>query len=156
MCRRTRQILAYAIGDRSQQTCRILWKRIPASYKSCQSFSDLWEAYQLIFPSDTHQCVGKGERQINHIERWYNRLRQSNVRFVRKTLSFSKSDTMHEMLLACSLSNITYHLLVNHYPILDDIEVLFPNVQIGFLNSSPNPQSYALTSGCGDRRAPTN
>ena len=97
MCRRTRQIIAYAIGDRSQQTCRILWERIPASYKSCQSFSDLWEAYQLIFPPDTHQCLGKGQRQTNHMERWYNRLRQSNARFVRKTLSFSKSDTMHEI-----------------------------------------------------------
>jgi IS1 family transposase len=97
MCRRTRQIIAYAIGDRSQKTCQLLWERIPSSYKSCQSFSDLWEAYQLVFPPDTHQCVGKGERQTNHMERWYNRLRQSNARFVRKTLSFSKSDTMHEI-----------------------------------------------------------
>jgi IS1 family transposase len=32
------------------------------------------------------------------MERWYNRLRQSNARFVRKTLSFSKSDTMHEIM----------------------------------------------------------
>ena len=97
LCRRTRQIIAYAIGDRSQNTCRILWERIPEAYRGCQSFSDLWEAYQLVFPPDTHQCVGKGERQTNHIERWYNRLRQSNARFVRKTLSFSKSETMHEI-----------------------------------------------------------
>jgi IS1 family transposase len=98
MCRRTRQIIAYAIGDRSQKTCQLLWERIPASYQGCQSFSDLWEAYQLVFPPDTHQCIGKGERQTNHMERWYNRLRQSNARFVRKTLSFSKSDTMHEII----------------------------------------------------------
>jgi IS1 transposase len=31
MCRRTRQIIAYAIGDRSQKTCLLLWERIPAS-----------------------------------------------------------------------------------------------------------------------------
>ena len=98
LCRRTRQIIAYAIGDRSQNTCRILWERIPEAYRGCQSFSDLWEAYQLVFPPDTHQCVGKGERQTNHMERWYNRLRQSNARFVRKTLSFSKSDLMHEII----------------------------------------------------------
>jgi len=97
MCRRTRQIIAYAIGDRSQKTCQLLWERIPTRYKGCQSFSDLWEAYQIVFPADTHRCVGKGERQTNHMERWYNRLRQSNARFVRKTLSFSKSDTMHEI-----------------------------------------------------------
>ena len=98
MCRRTRQIIAYAIGDRSHKTCQLLWERIPVSYKGCQSFSDLWDAYQLVFPPDTHQCIGKGERQTNHMERWYNRLRQSNARFVRKTLSFSKSDTMHEIM----------------------------------------------------------
>jgi len=91
MYRRTRQIPAYAIGDRSQKTCQLLWERIPASYKGCQSFSDLWEAYQLVFPPDPHQCVGKGEGQTNHMERWYNRLRQSNARFVRKTLSFSEN-----------------------------------------------------------------
>jgi len=99
MCRRTRQIIAYAIGDRSQKTGQLLWERIPVSYKGCQSFSDLWDAYQLVFPPDTHQCIGKGERQTNHMERWYNRLRQSNARFVRKTLSFSKSDIMHEIVV---------------------------------------------------------
>jgi len=65
---RTRQIIAYAIGDRSEKTCRLLWERIPASYQSCQSFSDLWEAYQLVFPAETHHCVGKAERQTNHID----------------------------------------------------------------------------------------
>ncbi len=98
MCRRTRQIIAYAIGDRSQKTCRLLWERIPEPYKGCQSFSDLWEAYQLVFPPDTHRCVGKSEGQTNHMERWYNKLRQSSARFVRRTLSFSKSDRMHEIL----------------------------------------------------------
>ena len=96
-CRRTRQIIAYAIGDRSQMTCQLLWNRIPASYKGCQSFSDLWHAYQLVFPPETHQCIGKGERQTYHMERWYNTLRQSCARFVRKTLSFSKSNIMHEI-----------------------------------------------------------
>jgi len=112
MCRRTRQIIAYVIGDRGQQTCQRLWERIPSSYKECQSFSDLWEAYQLVFPAETHHCVGKGERQTNHMERWYNRLRQSNARFVRKTLSFSKSDSMHEM--------VTRSFIVQHNLSLTD------------------------------------
>jgi IS1 family transposase len=59
--------------------------------------SDFWGAYQLVFPAEPHACVGKGSGQTNHMERWYNRLRQSNARFVRKTLSFSKSDAMHEV-----------------------------------------------------------
>jgi len=41
--------------------------------------------------------VGKSEGQTNHVERWNNgTLRQRLGRLVRKTLSFSKSDSMHE------------------------------------------------------------
>jgi insertion element IS1 protein InsB len=29
LCRKTRQVIAYAIGDRSEKTCRILWASIP-------------------------------------------------------------------------------------------------------------------------------
>ena len=29
LCRRTRQVVAYAVGDRSEVTCRRLWDRIP-------------------------------------------------------------------------------------------------------------------------------
>jgi len=97
MCRRTRQIAALVIGDRSEATCRKLWEQIPLAYKGCQSYSDFWEAYQLVFPEETHECVGKGSGQTNPMERWYNTLRQSCARFTRKTLSFSKSDTMHEI-----------------------------------------------------------
>jgi IS1 family transposase len=97
MCRRTRQIVAFVIGDRSEATCRKLWEQIPQAYKACPSYSDFWEAYQLVFPEETHECVGKGSGQTNHMERWYNTVRQSSARFVRKTLSFSKSDLMHEI-----------------------------------------------------------
>ncbi len=37
----------------------------------------------------------KASGQTNHMERWYCTLRRSCARFVRKTLSFSKSDAMH-------------------------------------------------------------
>ena len=97
MCRRTRQIVVFVIGDRSEKTCRKLWRQIPVPYQNCHSFSDFWDAYQKVFPEETHHSVGKDGGETNHMERWYNRLRQSNARFVRRTLSFSKSDTMHEI-----------------------------------------------------------
>lgn len=99
LCRRTRQIVAYVIGDRSEETCRQLWQRIPTAYKACHTFSDFWEAYQKVFPQDTHQSVGKESGQTAHVERWNNTLRQRLSRFVRKTLSFSKSDRFHEAAL---------------------------------------------------------
>jgi insertion element IS1 protein InsB len=34
LCRKTRQVIAYAIGDRSQKTCRILWEAIPEASAS--------------------------------------------------------------------------------------------------------------------------
>jgi len=43
--------------------------------------------------------VGKETGETAHVERWNNILRQRPARFVRKTLSFSKSDLMHEICL---------------------------------------------------------
>ncbi len=97
MCRRTRQIIAYVIGDHSDDTCKRLWKRVPSDYRRCHSYSDFWQAYQRILPSGTHQSVGKETGQTAHMERWYNTLRQHLARYVRKTLSFSKSDKFHHL-----------------------------------------------------------
>jgi insertion element IS1 protein InsB len=106
LCRRTRQIVAYFIGDRSEASCLHLWRCIPPAYTRCHSFSDFWEAYERVFATDRHHSVGKASGQTNHIERWFNTLRQRVARFVRKTLSFSKSDEFHAS---------TFRLFVHHY-----------------------------------------
>ena len=41
LSRRTRQVVAYAIGDRSQATCEKLWKAIPEAYRPAHCYSDL-------------------------------------------------------------------------------------------------------------------
>ena len=97
ICRRTRQIIAFVIGDRSAKTCRRLWNKIPEQYRTCISYSDFWEAYQKVLPKETHYAVGKESGQTNHMERWYCTLRQRQARYVRKTLSFSKLDAFHHM-----------------------------------------------------------
>ena len=56
--RRTRQIVAFVIGDRSAKTCRKLWKRIPKAYQQCRSFSDFWHAYQQVINTGKHSSVG--------------------------------------------------------------------------------------------------
>ncbi|MDQ4078614.1 MAG: IS1 family transposase [Chloroflexota bacterium] len=99
LCRRTRQIVAYYIGDRSEASCRALWQRIPATYKHCRTCSDFWDAYQKVLPATTHQSVTKASGQLAHVERWNNTLRQRLARFVRKSLSFSKSEVLHEAVL---------------------------------------------------------
>jgi IS1 family transposase len=99
LCRRTRQVVAYFIGDRSEASCRKLWERLPEEYKTCATFSDFWKAYQSVFTTGKHHSVGKESGETAHVERWNNTLRQRVGRLVRKTLSFSKSDTFHEAVL---------------------------------------------------------
>ncbi|MBP7689336.1 MAG: IS1 family transposase [Thermoflexales bacterium] len=98
-CRRTRQVVAFFSGDRSAASCRKLWARLPDAYRNCRTFSDFWNAYQNVFVTGNHRSVGKESGETHHVERWNNTLRQRLARFVRKTLSFSKSDFYHELVL---------------------------------------------------------
>ena len=59
LCRRTRQVVAYTLGDRSTQTCQQLYNNLPESYKHCKSYSDFWDTYQKVFPKATHQSWAK-------------------------------------------------------------------------------------------------
>jgi insertion element IS1 protein InsB len=99
LCRATRQVVAYFIGDRSRESCRKLWGRIPAAYGRGRCFTDFWEAYCSVIPAEQHTAAGKQSDFTARVERWNNTLRQRLARFVRKTLSFSKSETMHETCL---------------------------------------------------------
>jgi IS1 family transposase len=87
------------IGDRSERSCRKLWEKIPEAYRVGHCYTDFWEAYQKVIPDEQHTAVGKESGQTAHVERWNNMLRQRLARFVRKTLSFSKSEVMHEICL---------------------------------------------------------
>jgi len=100
VCRGTRQIVGYALGDRSEQTCRSLWEAIPPAFQKSYCYSDFWRAYAKVIPEDQHTACGKEAGETAHVERWNNTLRQRLARFVRQTLSFSKSETMHEACLA--------------------------------------------------------
>lgn len=115
LCRQTRQVVAYQIGDRSEATCHQLWQRIPAAFRGGHCFSDFWEAYQLVIPAEQHTAVGKEAGETAHVERWNNTLRQRLARFVRKTLSFSKSDVMHEVCLFLFLHRYNREVALSLY-----------------------------------------
>ncbi|MBS4028022.1 MAG: IS1 family transposase, partial [Ignavibacteriales bacterium] len=72
-----------------------LWERVPNDYQQCHTYSDFWEAYEKTLGTGKHSSVGKETGQTAHIERWNNTLRQRISRYVRRTLSFSKTDYMH-------------------------------------------------------------
>jgi IS1 family transposase/DNA-directed RNA polymerase subunit RPC12/RpoP len=111
LCRRTRQIVAFVIGDRSEKTCQRLWNAIPPAYRLCQSYSDFWSAYDEVFPDETHQSVDKHTGQVAHQERWYNTLRQWLGRYTRKTLAFSKTDYHHVLVTGWFI--VEYNLSIN-------------------------------------------
>lgn len=99
LCRRTRQVVAYWIGDRTETGALQLWRRLPGNYVWCTSWSDRWQPYAQVFDARRHRMVDKSEGQTNHVERWFNTLRQRLARFVRKTLAFSKRDDLHDGLV---------------------------------------------------------
>jgi insertion element IS1 protein InsB len=112
LCRSTRQVVAYFIGDRSEASCRRLWERVPETYRGGYFYSDFWKAYREVIPEERHEAVGKESGQTAHIERWNNTLRQRLSRLVRQSLSFSKSDRMHEICLRLFLHR--YNLSISH------------------------------------------
>ncbi len=59
LCRKTRQVVSYAIGDRSEKTCRMLGEAIPEIYRGGHCFTDFWAAYQAVIPEEQHTAVGK-------------------------------------------------------------------------------------------------
>lgn len=98
LCRRTRQIVAYALGPRSDATARLLWSRIPATYRQGNLYTDHLESYHNVFPPKQHHATCH-RGPTNHVERFNNTLRQRLGRLARKTLSFSKCPDMHETVI---------------------------------------------------------
>ena len=99
LCRKTRQVVARAVGDRSEKTCQELWDNIPEDYRKGHCFADFWKAYQAVIPEEQLTQVGKETGETAHVERWNCTLRQRLGRFVRETFSFSKIMPMHVICL---------------------------------------------------------
>lgn len=92
----TREILGCHIGDRSRASAQQLWQSLPGVYRQCAKvYTDHWEAYETVIPSQRHFAVDKDSGLTSYIERLNNTLRQRVSRLVRKTLSFSKKLENH-------------------------------------------------------------
>jgi insertion element IS1 protein InsB len=92
----TRQIIAFHVDDRSRESAKELWAKIPLVYREQATFhTDQYEAYTGVIPAERHKAMTKKARKTNHIERFNNTLRQRVARLVRETLSFSKKLAHH-------------------------------------------------------------
>jgi len=110
LCRRTRQIVAWAVGKRTKYRCTQVWDRLPEGYKGCRFFSDFLKIYRYVFPEKQLTQVGKQTGLTNRVERWNNTLRQRLGRFTRKTLSYSKENSMHEKCLKLFIWNYNMNI----------------------------------------------
>jgi insertion element IS1 protein InsB len=93
---KTRQVIAFHVGDRSRDSAKELWAKIPLGYREQAIFhTDQYDAYTGVIPAERHQAITKHARKTNHIERFNHTLRQRVSRLVRETLSFSKKLAYH-------------------------------------------------------------
>jgi insertion element IS1 protein InsB len=90
---KSRQIIAFYVGDRSQDSANRLWELIPEYYREKATFyTDDWQAYKTIIPEERHHVI---DGKTNHIERFNCTMIQRISRLVRQALSFSKKLSNH-------------------------------------------------------------
>ena len=94
-CRRTRQIVAWTLADRSLQSACDLRASLPKGYRGRATRSDYWGAYAAAFPAKTHRSCGKADGETCHVERGFGTLRARLSRLVRRAYSFSKHAENH-------------------------------------------------------------
>lgn len=65
MHRDSRQIIAFHVGDRSAESAKALWDKIPPQIKEFGLFhTDDWDSYKTIIPSDKHLFSKQKKTQI--------------------------------------------------------------------------------------------
>jgi IS1 family transposase len=84
--RLSRQVLAYFIGDRSRNSLRQLWQRIPPAYRRKLVYTDVYHVYAEVFRRWQHRPSAKGTGRTSVIEGLNNKWRSRVSGLVRKTV----------------------------------------------------------------------
>ena len=93
---KTRQIIAFHVGDRSGESGKALWAKMPLVYREQATFhTDQYDVYTGVIQAEQQRAITTQARNTTHIERFNNTLRQRVARLVRETLSFSKKLANH-------------------------------------------------------------
>jgi insertion element IS1 protein InsB len=100
----TGQVLAYVFGTREDETFLRL-KELLAPFGITHFYTDGWGAYRRHIDPDKH-TVGKQHTQ--KIERKHTTLRARIKRLVRKTICFSKSIQMHDLVIGLFINRFAY------------------------------------------------
>ena len=99
---RSGHVLAYVLGRRKDEVFLKL-KGLLEPFGITKYYTDYWGAYTRHLDAEEHQ---PGKRTMQQIERKHLTLRTRIKRLTRKTICFSKSIQMHDIVIG---------LFVNHY-----------------------------------------
>jgi insertion element IS1 protein InsB len=105
---RSGQVLAYVFGRRKDEVFLKL-KALLAPFGITRYHTDSWGAYTRHLDADEHQ---PGKRNTQKIERKHLTLRTRIKRLVRKTICFSKSIQMHDIVIGLFVNRYEFGLRV--------------------------------------------
>ena len=104
--RRTSQVLAYTFGRRQDEAFLQL-KKLLEPFGIGRYCTDGWGAYQRHLPEALHEV---GKRKTQKIERKHLRLRTRIKRLARKTICFSRSEVMHDLVIGLFINRYEFGL----------------------------------------------
>ena len=105
---RSGQVLAYVFGRRKDEVFLQL-KGLLEPFGITRYYTDYWGAYTRHLDADAHQ---PGKRNTQQIERKHLTLRTRIKRLMRKTICFSRSTQMHDIVIGLFVNRYEFGLLV--------------------------------------------
>lgn len=100
----TGRVLAYVFGRRKDEVFLEL-KALLEPFGITRYFTDGWGAYQRHLDPDQHEI---GKRHTQQLERKHLTLRTRIKRLVRKTICFSKSIEMHDIVIGLFINRFEF------------------------------------------------
>ncbi len=104
----TRKILAYAFGKRTDEVFLLL-KELFEPFGIAMHYTDNWGSYTKHIANENHK-VGKANTQ--RIERKNLTIRTRIKRLARRTICFSKSQSMHDIVIGLFINFSEFGLLL--------------------------------------------
>jgi len=105
---RTGEVVAYVFGRREDQALLKL-KALLAPFGITRFYTDGWGAYQRHLEPGQHEI---GKRNTQQLERKHLTLRTRIKRLVRKTICFSKSLEMHDLVIGLFINRFEFGVKV--------------------------------------------
>lgn len=105
---RNGKVLAYVFGRRKDEVFLKL-KALLEPFGITRYYTDYWGAYTRHLEADEHQ---PGKRQTQKIERKHLTLRTRIKRLARKTICFSKSIQMHDIVIGLFVNRYEFGLRI--------------------------------------------